>query len=87
MIKFFGWLQAPMEMITTGRCGVREWMQFPDDVREKLMDMHFTKWSNEIQRILNQYGRSMQKSAEIAFEAKLIDRRAYLLLSSSTGSG
>lgn len=79
--------QALVPRIGGGRCGVREWMQFPDDVREKLMDMHFTKWPNEIQRMINQYGRSMQKSAEIAFEAGLIDRRAYLLLSSSTGSG
>lgn len=79
--------QALVPRVGGGRCGVREWMQFPDDVREKLMDMHFTKWPNEIQRMISQYGRSMQKSAEIAFEAGLIDRRAYLLLSSSTGSG
>lgn len=79
--------QALVPRVGGGRCGVREWMQFPDDVREKLMDMHFTKWPNEIQRMINQYGRSMQKSAEIAFEAGLIDRRSYLLLSSSTGSG
>lgn len=78
--------QALAPRIGGGRCGVREWMKFPDEVREKLMDMHFTKWPNEIQRMINQYGRSMQKSAEIAFEAGQIDRRSYLLLSSSTGS-
>ncbi|MCB1532120.1 MAG: Flp pilus assembly complex ATPase component TadA [Alphaproteobacteria bacterium] len=69
-----------------GRIGVREWMKFPDEVREKLMDMHFTKWPNEIQRMVNQYGQTMQRSAEIVFEQKLIDRRHYLLLSSSTGA-
>ncbi|MCK5284127.1 MAG: Flp pilus assembly complex ATPase component TadA [Alphaproteobacteria bacterium] len=69
-----------------GRIGVREWMIFPDEVREKLMDMVFTKWPNEIQRMINQYGRSMEKSAEIVFEQGLIDRRHYLLLSSSTGA-
>lgn len=78
--------QALAPRVGGGRCGVREWMKFPDEVREKLMDMHFTKWPNEIQRMINQYGRSMQKSAEIAFEAGHIDRRSYLLLSSSTGS-
>ncbi|MGH1456396.1 MAG: type IV pilus twitching motility protein PilT [Alphaproteobacteria bacterium] len=78
--------QALVQRVGGGRCGVREWMSFPDDVREKLMDMHFTKWSNEIQRMINQYGQSMEKSAEIAFESGQIDRRAYLLLSSSTGS-
>lgn len=78
--------QALVARVGGGRCGVREWMKFPDEVREKLMDMHFTKWSNEIQRMLPQYGQSMEKSAAMAFEEGTIDRRAYLLLSSSTGS-
>ncbi len=78
--------QALVARIGGGRCGVREWMVFPDDVREKLMDMHFTKWPNEINRMLPQYGQTMGRSAEIAFEDETIDRRSYLLLSSSTGS-
>ena len=78
--------QVLVPRVSGGRIGVREWMKFPDDVREKLMDMHFTKWPVEIQRLINQYGRTMAKSAEIVFEAGLIDRRHYLLLSSSTGS-
>lgn len=69
-----------------GRVGVREWMKFPDEVREKLMDMDFTDWPNEIERMLPQYGQSMKRSAEILFEDGIIDRRHYLLLSSSTGS-
>ncbi len=76
--------QALVPRVGGGRCGVREWMKFPDDVREKLMDMHFTKWGNEIQRMVDQYGRSMEKSATIAFEEGAIDRRSYLLLSKST---
>jgi defect-in-organelle-trafficking protein DotB len=79
--------QALVGRVGGGRCGVREWMSFPDDVREKLMDMHFTKWPNELQRMINTYGQSMEKSAEIAFEGGLIDRRSYLMLSASTGSG
>ncbi|MEZ5815345.1 MAG: ATPase, T2SS/T4P/T4SS family [Alphaproteobacteria bacterium] len=78
--------QALVPRMGGGRCGVREWMIFPDDVREKLMDMSFTEWPNEIQRMLNQYGQSMQRSAEIVFEAGIIDRRHYLLLSSATGT-
>lgn len=78
--------QALVPRVGGGRLGVREWMRFPDEVREKLMDMHFTKWPNEIQRLLRSYGQSMGRSAELAFEAGLIDRRAYLLLSSSTGT-
>ncbi|MAE52053.1 MAG: ATPase [Micavibrio sp.] len=69
-----------------GRIGVREWMKFPDEVREKLMDMSFTKWPNEIQRMLNQYGRSMERSAEIVYEEGKIDRIHYLYLASSTGA-
>lgn len=79
--------QALAPRVGGGRIGVREWMKFPDEVREKLMDMSFTEWPTEIQRMLNQYGRSMKRSAEIVFEQGLIDRRYYLLLSSSTGSG
>ena len=78
--------QALVQRVGGGRCGVREWMKFPDEIREKLMDMHFTKWPNEIQRVVNQYGQTMEKSAAIAFEHGQIDRRAYLLLSSSTGA-
>ena len=78
--------QALVPRVGGGRCGVREWMAFPDEVREKLMDMNFTEWSNEIQRMVNQYGQTMQKSAEMEFEAGTIDRRHYLLLSSSTGA-
>ncbi len=78
--------QALVARVGGGRCGIREWMQFPDDVREKLMDMHFTKWPNEIQRMLPQYGQSMERSAAKAFDENLIDRRSYLLLSSSTGA-
>ncbi len=77
--------QALVPRVQGGRIGVREWMRFPDEIREKLMDMHFTKWPSEIQRVVNQYGRSMQKSAEIVFEAGQIERRHYLLLASSTG--
>lgn len=78
--------QALVPRVGGGRCGVREWMKFPDEVREKLMDMDFTKWPNEIQRMVNQYGQTMSRSAELVFEDGLIDRRHYLLLSSSTGS-
>lgn len=78
--------QALAPRVGGGRVGIREWMKFPDEVREKLMDMEFTKWPNEIQRMVNQYGQTMQRSAEIVFEQGLIDRRHYLLLSSSTGA-
>ncbi|MBI1301407.1 MAG: ATPase [Alphaproteobacteria bacterium] len=78
--------QALVPRVGGGRCGVREWMKFPDEVREKLMDMHFTKWPNEIQRMIPQYGQTLERTAAKFFEEGVIDRRAYLLLSSSGGS-
>jgi hypothetical protein len=50
------------------------------------MEMHFTKWPTEIQRMTDQWGQTMERSAEIVYEAGFIDRRHYLLLSASTGS-
>ncbi len=79
--------QSLAPRIGGGRIGVREWMIFPDIVREKLMEMPYTKWQTEIQRMINNYGRTMERSAEIIYEKGLIDRRSYLWLSSSTGSG
>lgn len=78
--------QALVPRVGGGRIGVREWMKFPNEVREKLMDMHFTKWQGELHRLIPQWGRPMERSAEIVFEQGLIDRRHYLLLSSSTGT-
>ena len=70
-----------------GRVGVREWMYFPDDVREKLLDMDFKDWGAHIQRIIPNYGRTMSHSARMAFEKGHIGRRWYLMLASSTGGG
>lgn len=88
-------LMETMRMIVTqalvpkksgGRMGIREWMRFPDDVREKLLDMDYREWSPTIQRMIPSYGRTMAKSAQMAFEAGVIDRRWYLLLAASTGA-
>ena len=70
-----------------GRIGVREWMRFPDDVREKLLDMDFTEWQQNIQRMVPFYGKTLNASATEIFEAWLIDRRWYLTLTAATGAG
>lgn len=69
-----------------GRMGIREWMIFSDDVREKLLDMDYKKWQSEIQRLIPPNGQTMSQSAANAFESGDIDRRQYLLLSTSTGA-
>lgn len=79
--------QALVPKINGGRLGVREYMVFPAEVREKLLDMEFTNWPSTIQRMIPAYGRTMADSAKIAFEAGIIERRWYLLLASSTGGG
>ncbi len=79
--------QALVPKVGGGRMGIREWMKFPDEVREKLMDMDYREWSVNLQRMLPNYGRSMADSALLAFEAGDIDRRWYLLLAASTGGG
>jgi defect-in-organelle-trafficking protein DotB len=77
--------QSLAPKITGGRIGVREWMVFTDDFREKLLDMDYREWSANIQRAIPFYGRTMADSAKIVFEKGLIDRRQYLLLASRTG--
>lgn len=79
--------QTLVPKVSGGRLGVREWMRFTDEVRDKLMDMDFKDWPAEIQRILPFYGQSMARSAEIFFDKGEIDRRTYIMLSSSTGAG
>lgn len=79
--------QALVPKKTGGRLGIREWMRFPDEVREKLLDMDYEDWTMEIQRMIPQYGQTMTKSATLAFEQGLIERRWYLLLSNAGGAG
>lgn len=79
--------QALVPKIGGGRIGVREWMRFPDEMREKFLDMDYNDWPAEIQRRIPQYGQTMAQSATLVFEKGVIDRRHYLLLSSSTGTG
>lgn len=78
--------QALVPKKNGGRLGVREWMVFPDEVREKLLDMDIEDWTNEIQRMIPFYGQTMAKSATIIFEKDLIEKRHYLLLTAGGGS-
>ena len=78
--------QALIPKVSGGRTGVREWMVFNDEVREKFLDMDFKDWPAEIQRTIPFHGQTMARSAEILFEAGDIDRSHYIRLSNSTGS-
>ncbi|HCM84356.1 MAG TPA: ATPase, partial [Rhodospirillaceae bacterium] len=77
--------QALVPRVGGGRIGIREWMIFNDDVRETLLHMHEDQWSSELIKMVPKNGRSMAQSAQIAFDAGLIDQRNLILLSKSTG--
>ncbi len=79
--------QALAPRVGGGRVGMREWMTFPTDIREKLLDMHVDDWTNEIERLIPSYGQTMTKSATIEFEKGTIDRRHYLLMTGGGGGG
>jgi defect-in-organelle-trafficking protein DotB len=77
--------QALVPTTKGGRMGVREWMIFPDEVREQLLDMDYQRWSTEIQRMIPSYGQTMNKSATQAFDAGLIEKQWYLTLTAGGG--
>lgn len=79
--------QTLVPKVSGGRIGVREWMRFTDEVRDKLMDMDFKEWPTEIHRMVPFYGQTMAKTAENFFENGDIDRRTYIMLSNSSGAG
>ncbi len=79
--------QALVPRVDGGRIGVREWMIFNDDIREKMLEMDYKEWGAHIQRRIQNYGQTMAESARKVFEKGLIDRRHYLLLASSTSGG
>ena len=76
--------QTLVPKVSGGRAGVREWMRFSDDIREKFLDMDVKDWPAEIQRTIPFQGQTMARSAEILFEAGDIDRLTYIRLSNST---
>lgn len=78
--------QSLVPKIGGGRVGVREWMIFSDIVREKLLDMDYNLWTMEIQRMIPNYGQTLNASAAKLFEAGTIERRWYLALTQAAGA-
>jgi len=72
--------QALVPKVGGGRVGLREYLVFDDNIREQLLDMPIDKWTVESQRFLVRYGRTMEQSANEAFEKGLIDRYTYLFV-------
>ena len=73
--------QALVPRVSGGRVGLREWLVFDDDLREKLLGMHIDGWASVLIEAVRERGRSIKDTAKIAFESGDIDRRQYLVLS------
>lgn len=72
--------QALVPKVGGGRVGLREFLKFDDDVREKLLGLHHDKWATEVQRFVESRGQPMNKAAIEAFQAGLISKNSYLML-------
>ncbi|MDR3450764.1 MAG: ATPase, T2SS/T4P/T4SS family [Alphaproteobacteria bacterium] len=72
--------QALVPKVGGGRIGLREFMIFDENAREKLLDLPIEKWTTETQRLLARHGQTMEQTATKAFKDGVIDRRTYLLL-------
>lgn len=62
-----------------GRVGLREWMPFTEEIRERMLNMPFDKWSFELMQLVPKYGRTMEQSAKLAYDQGLIEKRHYMV--------
>jgi len=70
--------QTLVPRIGGGRVGLREWMVFTDEIREKMLGMDFDRWSYELMKMVPMHGQTMAKSAKLEYEKGSIERRHYL---------
>lgn len=61
-----------------GRVGLREWMEFTEEIREEMLSCNFEEWASRLMNMVPEKGRSMEHSARMAYDAGLIDRRHLL---------
>lgn len=78
--------QALVPKVGGGRVGVREFLVFSEELRERLLETPIDRWTSEAQRMLVQFGRPMEKSAQMAYDKGLIDRRWFLMLAKGFSS-
>ncbi|MGE3769680.1 MAG: type IV pilus twitching motility protein PilT [Bdellovibrionales bacterium] len=79
--------QALVPKVGGGRIGVREFLIFSDDLRERMLETPLERWTSEAQRLVVQFGRPMERSAQRAYDAGLIDRRQFLILAKGFSAG
>ena len=88
-------LMESMRMIVTqtllprkggGRVGLREWLVFNDELREKFLDMEHDRWAVELLRIIPEQGQTMLQSAQKYYDEGLIEERYYKLIAKGAES-
>ena len=70
--------QTLVPRIGGGRQALREYMPFTDEIREYMLNLHFDRWPAELIQLLPKHGKTMEQSAQEAFDAGLIEKRYYL---------
>lgn len=76
--------QTLVPKIGGGRCALREYMPFTEEVREELLGLTFDEWPLTLMNMVPKYGKTMEKAARDAFEAGLIEKRHYLIYAAGT---
>ena len=71
--------QTLVPKIGGGRVALREYLEFTEPRREKLLDMAFDKWPVVLSTMVANEGRSMEQAAKDAYDADLIERRHCLM--------
>lgn len=79
--------QTLVPKIGGGRVALREYMEFDEEVREKMLNMSFDKWPGELMAMVAVRGKSMEQAARDALEAGLIEKRFYLIYAQGTKGG
>jgi len=70
--------QRLVPKIGGGRHAMREYMPFTDEIRERLLSLHYDQWSAELIKMVPKYGKTMEQVAKESYDAGLIERRHYL---------
>lgn len=71
--------QTLVPKIGGGRVALREYMEFTEERRERLLSLSFEEWPVILQSMVAEHGKTMERAAKDAFEAGLIERRYYLM--------
>ncbi len=76
--------QTLVPKIGGGRVALREYLVFNEEVREKMLNMPFDRWSYELMQMVPKLGRSMEQVAKKVFDEGLIEKRYYLMYKQGT---